>query len=92
MLNKKRIKTIENDYKSKRLTKQQEQLQSYRLTFAKSPLSTASRYFFSSSESGFGKLRALDISRLASDGRGELARDGASIWRPIYCSVRKSWI
>lgn len=57
----------------------------YRRTFAISPLSAASRNFFSSSESGFGKARAhADISRLAIDGRGEPARDGASICRPIY--------
>lgn len=62
---------------------------SYRRTLAKSPLSTASRYFFSSSESGFGRARTHDdISRLAIDGRGELPRDGASICRPTYAKFQ----
>lgn len=53
----------------------------HRLTFAKSPRSTASRYFFSSSVNGFGKLGpslSLLITYLVGSG------DGASICNPNY--------
>lgn len=64
----------------------------YLLTFAKSPRSTARRYFFSSSVNGFGKFNTTSWPFIiCCGGMGDGPLDGTSIWR-LTCVYFSSWI